>query len=185
MRIAAGAATLEVMTGTAPSGQGHHHHDHGHCVETALARAEGLCERRGARLTPLRRQVLELVWAAHKPRGAYAILEDMDRAGGGRTAPLTVYRALDFLVSQGLVHRIESLNAYVGCAEPGVSHAGQFLVCTACDEVVEMTDPGIAAAIGGAAALRGFTVSTPTVEVRGVCAGCATTPADEPARTAP
>jgi Fur family zinc uptake transcriptional regulator len=173
------------MTEMPRPAHGHHHHDHGHCVETALARAEGLCERRGARLTPLRRQVLELVWAAHKPRGAYAILEDMDRAGGGRTAPLTVYRALDFLVAQGLVHRIESLNAYVGCAEPGVSHAGQFLVCRTCDEVVEMTDPGIAAAIAAAAAARGFTVTTPTVEVRGVCAGCASTPADEPARTAP
>jgi Fur family zinc uptake transcriptional regulator len=163
----------------------HRHHDHGRCVETAMARAEGLCSRRGAKLTPLRRQVLELVWVAHKPRGAYAILEDMDRAGGGRTAPLTVYRALDFLVGQGLVHRIESLNAYVGCAEPGVSHAGQFLVCGTCGDVVELTDPGIANAIDAAAAVRGFSVTTPTVEVRGVCATCARSSAvsaDAPAR---
>ena len=150
-------------------------------MDTALANADALCAARGVRLTPLRRQVLELVWAGHKPRGAYAILEDMDRAaqprppgqaGSGRTAPLTVYRALDFLVAQGLVHRIESLNAYVGCAHPGEAHAGQFLVCEHCGDVTELDDDGVAAAIRAAASARGFAVSAPTVEVRGTCTRC-------------
>lgn len=153
-----------------------HAHDHGRCVDDALARAESICAGRGARLTPLRRRVLEIVWAGHRPRGAYAILEELDRAEGSRTAPLTVYRALDFLQGQGLVHRIESLNAYVGCADPGEAHAGQFLVCERCGDAMELDDADVDAAIRAAAGRRGFSVVRPTVEVRGVCPRCAAAP---------
>ncbi len=146
-------------------------HDHGRCIDSALARAETLCATRGARLTALRRQVLGLVWNSHRPRGAYAILEDM-AADGKRVAPLTVYRALDFLVEQGLVHRIESLNAYVGCPEPGDGHSGQFLVCDACGNATELNDPRVAAAIAESARDLGFHVVRQTVEVRGLCPAC-------------
>lgn len=146
-------------------------HDHDQCVEIALERAESLCAERGARLTPLRRQVLELVWTGHRPRGAYAILEDM--AGRGRrVAPLTIYRALDFLVEQGLVHRIESLNAYIGCAAPGDGHNGQFLVCDRCGNATEVNDDRVANAILKSAGDLGFEVARPTVEVRGLCTDC-------------
>jgi Fur family transcriptional regulator, zinc uptake regulator len=147
-------------------------HDHAHCVADALTRADALCAERGARLTILRRRVLELVWSSHRPRGAYAILEDLSQQDGKATAPLTVYRALEFLVEQGLVHRIESLNAYVGCAAPGASHSGQFLVCEGCGDAAEIDDPSIRSAIDDAAAVRGFRVQRPTVEVRGVCKDC-------------
>ncbi len=147
-------------------------HDHAHCVADALTRADALCAERGARLTILRRRVLELVWSSHRPRGAYAILEDLSQQDGKATAPLTVYRALEFLVEQGLVHRIESLNAYVGCAAPGASHSGQFLVCEGCGDAAEIDDPSIRSAIDAAAAVRGFRVQRPTVEVRGVCKDC-------------
>lgn len=147
-------------------------HDHTHCIADALTRADALCAERGARLTALRRQVLELVWTSHRPRGAYAILEDLSQREGKSTAPLTVYRALEFLVEQGLVHRIESLSAYIGCAAPGAVHSGQFLVCEACGNAVEIDDPRIRTAIDTTAAERGFRVNRPTVEVRGMCTDC-------------
>lgn len=147
-------------------------HDHTHCIADALTRADALCAERGARLTALRRRVLELVWSSHRPRGAYAILEDLSQQDGKAAAPLTVYRALEFLVEQGLVHRIESLNAYVGCAAPGAVHAGQFLVCDACGDAAEIDDARVGSAIVAAAAERGFRVQRPTVEVRGLCKSC-------------
>ena len=150
----------------------HTAHDHHACVGAALARARALCESRGVRLTPLRERVLELVWSSHRPRGAYAILDDLAGVDGKRPAPLTVYRALDFLVEQGLVHRIESLNAYVGCPDPGSAHTGQFLVCSRCGNAAELDDPAIATAIARAAAGRGFQVQRQTVEVAGLCPAC-------------
>jgi len=147
------------------------HHDHGSCVKDALTRADALCAERGVRLTAQRARVLELVWSSHKPRGAYAILEDLS-AGGKRVAPLTVYRALDFLLEQGLIHRIESQNAFVGCAAPGTTHMGQFLVCSCCGEATELSDPRIAAVIADSAAEHGFTVTRQTVEVTGICPAC-------------
>jgi len=160
-------------------------HDHAACARDALARAEEICAGRGARLTPVRRRVLEIVWGGHRPIGAYAILEELDRTGGGRTAPLTVYRALDFLQTHGLVHRIESLNAFVGCADPGDPHAGQFLVCERCGDATELDDPEVDAAIRAAAARRGFAVARPTVEVSGTCPRCAAAPPSCPSPTAP
>ncbi len=150
---------------------GHGSHDHAHCVSEALARAEHLCAGRGARLTVLRRRVLELVWQSHRPRGAYDMLEDLGE-GGRPAAPLTVYRALDFLVGQGLVHRIESLNAYVGCAEPEAAHSGQFLVCDECGIALETNDDRVAAAILACAGSHGFQVARPTVEIHGRCPAC-------------
>lgn len=152
---------------TAPPG-----HDHAHCIADALTRADALCAQRGARLTSLRRRVLELVWSSHQPRGAYAILDDLTQQDGKPAAPLTVYRALEFLVEQGLVHRIESLNAYIGCADPGGVHAGQFLVCETCGNAVELDDPRVDDAIRTAASERGFRIRRPTVEVRGLCPDC-------------
>jgi Fur family transcriptional regulator, zinc uptake regulator len=154
-------------------------HDHTRCIHDALARAEAVCAERGARLTALRKRVLELVWAGHRPRGAYQILDDLRAAEGKGVAPLTVYRALEFLEDQGLVHRIESLNAYVGCAEPKGAHRGQFLVCTQCGTTVEIDDPDIRATIETAAARQDFAADLPVVEVRGRCRTCRQEPSSE------
>src|SRR5690606_10698879 len=89
-------------------------HDHEQCVSDALAAAEQVCERSGARLTPVRRGVLGLVWQSHRPMGAYDLLDTLAREDDRRPAPPTVYRALDFLQEHGLVHRIASLNAFIG-----------------------------------------------------------------------
>jgi Fur family zinc uptake transcriptional regulator len=147
-------------------------------VADALTRADALCAARGTRLTALRRQVLELVWTGHRPRGAYAILDDLSQAGGRAAAPLTVYRALEFLVAQGLVHRIESLNAYIGCPAPGRTHTGQFMVCEGCGNAQEIDDPQVTAALAACATEHGFRVSRQTVEIGGLCPHCQETHPD-------
>ena len=146
-------------------------HDHEACVASALGRAAALCGARGAKLTERRRQVLELVWRGHEPVGAYDILEQLQDENG-RAAPPTVYRALDFLMEQGLVHRIETLNAYVGCAHPGEAHVGQFLICTGCGATAELGDPAIAQSVMRRAGALGFSVERQTIELRGRCPAC-------------
>ena len=147
-------------------------HDHDSCVSDALDEAADMCRSRGARLTELRRRVLELVWGSHEPVGAYAILTALTGEGRG-AAPPTVYRALDFLSSHGLIHRIESLNAYVGCVDPRHPHAGQFLLCERCGAAAELDDPRIGGAIASSAERLGFRVQKMTVEIRGTCPHCA------------
>ena len=146
-------------------------HDHARCMAEALDRAEALCAKARVRLTPQRRRVLELVWASHEPVGAYEILEKLSEEQG-RTAPPTVYRALDFLLQQGLVHRIESLNAFVGCPDPAHAHSGQFLICDGCRTAVEVENRAVDRAIAGSAADAGFAVSGRVVEVHGLCRHC-------------
>ena len=146
-------------------------HDHQVCVDRALERAAELCARSGARLTDLRRRVLELIWTSHAPVGAYDILERLSE-DQGRTAPPTVYRALEFLLAEGLIHRVESLNAFVGCADPGDAHAGQFLICTGCGNAAELHDARIDKAIAASTAKLGFRPTRKTVEVLGLCPTC-------------
>lgn len=147
-------------------------HDHSHCVSQALESAEALCALRALRLTTLRKRVLELVWDSHKPLGAYDILAVLSDADGRRAAPPTVYRALDFLLEHGLVHRIASLNAFVGCNHPGKVHQGQFLICRNCHAAVELQSSNIDTAVMASAASVGFSVEGQTVEISGLCAVC-------------
>jgi len=146
----------------------------------ALAVAEARCLRAGAQLTELRRQVLALVLEADQPLGAYALLDKLKAQRPG-AAPPTVYRALDFLLEQGLIHKVERLNAFVGCVEAGHDHGHahahhhphQFLICRRCGMTVEMSDPTVSHALADAAARLGFQVGNATVEVEGLCAACA------------
>lgn len=147
-------------------------HDHSHCVSHALSTAEYLCEQRGLRLTTLRKRVLELVWASHKPLGAYDILAVLSETDGRRAAPPTVYRALDFLLEHGLVHRIASLNAFVGCNHPGEMHQGQFLICRNCHTALELQHGSIGSAVLASAESVDFSVEGQTVEITGLCAAC-------------
>ena len=146
-------------------------HDHGRCVASALEDARTVCSTRGARLTPVRQRVLEIIWQSHRPLRAYAILEVLSREGHS-PAPPTVYRALEFLLTHGLVHRLSSLNAFIGCAHPGHPGAGQFLLCTACGTAAELNDAAIERAIERSAAAEGFTSQVHTVEIRGLCPHC-------------
>ncbi len=146
-------------------------HAHARCVAEALAVAESTCRARGHRLTALRRRVLELVWASHGPVKAYDLLDAL-RAERAGAAPPTVYRALEFLRGQGLVHRIESLNAYVGCGEPVQAHRGQFLICQDCGTVAEIDDDELTTLIAGKARDLGFEVDGETIEIAGLCCQC-------------
>jgi Fur family zinc uptake transcriptional regulator len=159
-------------------------HDHRLCVGDALSVAADLCQRRGARLTALRRRVLELVWRSHGPVGAYEILDWLRVEDGRAAAPPTVYRALDFLIEQKLIHRIESMNAFVGCVDPSNPHTGQYLICRDCGMVTEIDDHGISEAVRRQADQRGFGIDRQTVEVHGVCRGCATKAAGAGGRAA-
>ncbi|MCC5857990.1 MAG: transcriptional repressor [Ectothiorhodospiraceae bacterium] len=146
-------------------------HDHALCVDDALAQAEANCRRKGVRLTPIRRRVLELIWRRHEPVKAYDLLDSL-KSNHRSAAPPTVYRALDFLLEEGLIHRIESLNAYVGCGDPGKPHLGQFLICQQCNAVAELNDPDIRNLLLEKAGAMGFQVHWQTIEINGICPQC-------------
>jgi len=147
-------------------------HDHEHCVAEAIATAVQICRERGLRFTEQRRRVLELVWNGHKPVGAYDILNSLNRAGR-KVAPPTVYRALDFLIEADLVHRLDSLNAFIGCPDPSSPHAGQFLICRECRSVAELDDGDIDELVRQSASKLGFTALHQTLEIEGICCNCA------------
>ena len=150
-------------------------------TDALLARADTICAAKGVRLTDLRRQVLGLILEAEAPTGAYDLLERL-RQTRLRAAPPTVYRALDFLLEQGLIHKLARLSAFVGCvAEPHAhnhahehdhSHAAQFLICRQCGKVSELEDEALSRALAEAARRLGFAVSGATIEAEGLCAGC-------------
>jgi len=154
---------------TKPSQSQHeHHHDDAigfvRAVETASTE-------RGLRLTPLRREVLQLVARAGKPVKAYDLLDSL-RDTHGNAAPPTVYRALDFLLENGFIHKLESINAYVACHHPAEQHQVPFLICDVCDGAQEVCDPRVAELIEAQARTFGFTPQGQTVEVHGVCKNC-------------
>ena len=147
-------------------------HQHQHCLEAALLAAEKTCLERGVRLTSIRRRVLELVWRSHEPVKAYDILDKLRDEHYG-SAPPTVYRALDFLQAKGLVHKIESLNAYVGCAEPDHRYQTQFLICHDCGAVAELDNVNIRRLLAENAKQLGFRIEHETIEIKGICSACA------------
>ena len=147
-------------------------HNHQHCIDAALARAKSLCQQRCVRLTALREQVLRLIWISHKPLGAYTLMDMLADRQTRRVAPPTVYRALEFLGEQGFIHKIHSLNAYVGCTEPRDRHQGHFLICQQCGVAVECDAPNLDHALNQAAQQAGFIARQQTVEILGSCPSC-------------
>ena len=147
-------------------------HSHRACLESALSAAEATCHERGFKLTRLRRLVLELVWGSHEPVKAYDILDKL-KGEDFSSAPPTVYRALDFLQAEGMVHKIESLNAYVGCARPEQRHVSQFLICHSCGSVAELDDQEIRKLLAKKAAKLGFRIDHEMIEIKGICSACA------------
>lgn len=146
-------------------------HDHASCIEAALDKAAVVCMDRGVRLTELRRRVLEIIWQSHKPLGAYSILDQL-REDGRAAAPPTVYRALEFLLGQGLIHRIASMNAFVGCSRPGHISDGQFLICRSCGSSTELNDGKLEKVIARNSGSLGFIVEYLIIEVSGLCPHC-------------
>ena len=150
-------------------------HNHDACVSQALTDARAICQRQNARLTPIRERVLELIWQSHKPLGAYDVLGELS-SDGHNAAPPTVYRALDFLQQHGLVHRIASLNAFIGCTHAGENHTGMLLICRGCGNVLELTAPAVSKEVGKAASDEGFRAENTTLEIAGLCPRCQAEP---------
>jgi len=145
-------------------------HEHAHCIEDAIAAADRICTERGLRFTELRRRVLELVWENHGSAKAYDLLEKL---GGDYSAkPPTVYRALEFLQENGLVHKISSLNAYVGCSHPLEHRNCYFLICKKCDEVQECCVGSVADTLQDLALSNNFKPEQMTLEIEGTCSSC-------------
>jgi len=149
----------------------HNCHTHSDCIETALDTAKTICDGEGLRFTPIRRAVLELVWASHGPIKAYDILGQLDSSLGSITPP-TVYRALDFLLENGLVHKLNSLNAYVGCSHPHQHSECYFLICSDCGEAMECCNKGLVDAIAKTGRQNNFKPKYITLEINGECGDC-------------
>jgi len=161
----------------------HEHHPHGDspCTHAkdqsrrapdALARAERECRAHGARLTPIRRQVLEALYATHRPLGAYDIAEFLLRTGR-QLAPITIYRALEFLIEQGLVHRLASRNAFIACPH---GHRPDdlvaFLICERCGGVDELSSAPLSDALSHLLSAERFKPHMQVLEISGQCAHC-------------
>ncbi len=146
-------------------------HDHHACRGTVLARAEAVVADRGLRMTPVRRRTLEILLESHQALGAYEVLDRLGAEGFGRQPPVA-YRALEFLVENGLAHRVRRLNAFAACTCPGEDHAPVFLICRACHAVAEAAASPLRAMLDDTAAAEGFTVERSSIEAQGLCAAC-------------
>lgn len=149
------------------------HPEHLHGSADLLGRLEYSCAERGLRLTHLRRRVFELIATSDRPVKAYDLMDRMRGLDSGPAAPPTVYRALDFLMTHGFVHRLETLNAYVPCPHPEEeAHGSQFLICEHCQQVLELDTVDAAAQLRQEARARGFEPRRHVIEIYGSCARC-------------
>jgi len=150
-------------------------HDHAKCVSAALDTAEQLCVVRGVQLTPIRLQVLKLIWESHQAVKAYDLLDRL-KPLKQEAKPATIYRALDFLIDQGLIHRIESLNAFIGCNCSGQQHEQLLLICKQCHEVEERPAPEVMRSLSSEIKQAGFIAHSKAIEIHGICAKCSKAP---------
>lgn len=146
-------------------------HNHQACIDQALRCADQICRQRGLRWTPLRRQVLELIWESHQAVKAYDLLAALQASVPG-AKPATVYRSLAFLLQQGLVHRIESLNAYVGCNHADTEHNKLFLICDECQNIEEREAYPVTHAVEEETTSARFTAHHQALEIHGICRRC-------------
>jgi Fur family zinc uptake transcriptional regulator len=146
-------------------------HDHSTCMSDALTAADARCAADGLRFTPVRRKVLEILLQDHRALGAYTILDKLREDGFGSQPPIA-YRALDFLVANGLAHKIERLNAFIACAHTNHSHTPAFMICRLCDAVAEAQSSTARGALRDAARATGFRIERTVVEAEGICPSC-------------
>lgn len=156
-------------------------HNHGPCLDTAIGRAERAFEMQGMKLTPLRRKVFAEIAGSHRAVGAYDVLNWLSTKGD-RLAPISVYRAIDALLEAGVIHRLESQNAFFACH---VAHVGDrhqlILACQTCSLVAEVAGDAVFTAVDRATKAAGFIAHRRVVEITGLCRNCQTVPAPMPA----
>lgn len=149
-----------------------HDHDHDQCVAGAVARMEACCTQKGLRLTPLRRNVMRVLAGSHVPLGAYEIVDKLSQDGES-VPPMSVYRVLDFLVAEGLAHRIESKNAFLACGHPHeADEVVVFLICEGCGLTQEVASHAVGRDLAWAARAVGFMPRQRVLEIAGLCARC-------------
>lgn len=154
-----------------PAVVGFQKHNHKQCVSSAIQAAEKHCDARGVRLTPVRRRALEVLLEQHRAMGAYDVLERLQEDGFGSKPPIA-YRALSFLVEQGLVHRVEKLNAFVACVHPERDHVPAILICSDCQTVAEAIEIHQEVGLNQMQTETGFAVTSIAIEVEGTCPTC-------------
>ena len=157
--------------GAAKAPLGFAQHDHSTCMSDALTTADARCAADGLRFTPVRRKVLEILLQDHRALGAYTILDRLREDGFGSQPPVA-YRALDFLVTNGLAHKIERLNAFIACAHTNHSHTPAFMICRLCDAVAEALTSETRGALRDAAGATGFRIERTVIEAEGICPSC-------------
>jgi Fur family zinc uptake transcriptional regulator len=150
-------------------------HRSSEAVAAALRAAEDLCRQRSVRFTPMRRMVLECLWQSPRAIGAYDLIRILEARLGRQLSPPSVYRALDFLLEQGLVSRLETMNAFVPSAHPDHHHACVFFICEHCGSSAEVENAKLESLLSRDAAALGFRVDKRVVELQGLCAHCVST----------
>ncbi len=150
----------------------HQPHDHSRCINAALASANNLCAEKNARLTATRESVLRLLWQSHQPLGAYQLQDRLSKLLNKPVAPATIYRAVDFLLQLGLIHRIASLNAYIGCPFPNSEHSNLFMICTDCGSTAEVAHNTINDLLQSISDKAHFTLKSQSLELFGLCPQC-------------
>ena len=140
-------------------------------ITALLDKAQKICDVRSARFTHTRRKVLELMLRHASAISAYDLLDNLKETDSSAKPP-TVYRALDFLLEQHFIHRVESQNAFIACNDFSDSHQLQLFICEKCNDVQEVHSPKIQQSLNEQARLNDFQVKTQTVEVRGFCHHC-------------
>ena len=146
-------------------------HDHKHCATSVLHHADQLKAEKGLRMTPVRRATLEILLSEQKALGAYDVLKKLAEQGFGNQPPVA-YRALEFLVENGLAHKVRRLNAFAACTRPETNHRPVFLICSECDAVAEAPFEGVQSALTEIALSEGFQIERANVEILGVCPVC-------------
>ena len=146
-------------------------HNHKGCIDHALQTAEQICKKNDVRLTAIRKRVLELICKNHKAIGAYELL-DLFREQDPKAKPVTIYRALDFLMAAGLVHKIESLNAFIGCLQAETKHKSAILICAQCHNAYEIDATSIYESLFSLSEEVQFKPQCLTLELHGLCATC-------------
>lgn len=159
-------------------------------ISKRLIAAKKQCQKRGVRFTPLRQQIYTLVLQARRPVGAYDLITQLQQMrlaqaddvaaknesaknvqSPKNVAPPTVYRSLEFLLEQGLIHQLTSINAYVPCCHPRAQHTAAFLICDECSRVQECSSLPVQE-ITSFAEEAGFSVSQSVIELSGRCQAC-------------
>lgn len=146
-------------------------HDHNNCINHALESAQTVCQDKNIRLTPIRQRIFELIWSNHKAVGAYNLLATLQQEDP-KAKPVTIYRALDFLLEAGLIHKVASLNAFIGCSQPEIAHNSVMLICDLCHDAKEVEAQEVYEAIFEIGKNNAFHPQQLTLELHGICDDC-------------